>query len=111
MARIMLYNLLSNKDTVSLNIGLTGRLADFQNHHSNTLEIDLPTGKISLQKFEYLNTGKVYDDGKVAFVVATKSFSPKQIKRLLLEYACAKIDTRLAYLESLKSSYLKMIAA
>lgn len=109
--RVMIYNLLDNKGTVTLNIGLTGRLLDFENHRSNVLEIDLPSGKISLPKFEYLNTGKIFDDGKVAFLVATKSFSPKQIKRLLLQHACYKIDTRIANLKSYKCTLEKMIAA
>jgi hypothetical protein len=109
--RIMLYNLLDTNGKVSLNIGLSGCLVGFDNHHSSVLEIDLPTGLITLNKYEYLNTGKVYDSGKVFFIVATKSFSAKQIKRLLLQHACNKIDSRLAHLESLKLNYKKLLAA
>lgn len=109
--RIMLYNLIDKEGKVSLNIGLTGHLVDFCNHHSGTLEIDFPTGKLSLKKSEYLNTGKVLDTGKVAILIATKSFSPKQVKKLLLQYACDKIDSRLEHLNTLKSNYLKLLAA
>lgn len=111
MSRILLYNLIEKGDGVDLNIGLTNLLQDFNNHHSNSLEIDLPTGRITLNKFEYLNTGKVYDSGKVAFLVATKQFNRKHAKRLLLQHACDKIDARKLHLESLKCKYQKLLAA
>ena len=110
-SRIMLYNLINKGGKVSLNIGLSGYLIDCCNHHADTLKINLQNGQISISKLAYLNTGKVYDTGKVCFLVATKSFSPKQIKRVLLQYACDKIDSRLEHLLSLKLSYQKLFVA
>lgn len=107
----MIYSLIENAGKVDTTIALSGCLADFDNHHKSTLEITLPTGLITLSKSEYLNTGKVYDSGKVFFIVATKSFCSKQIKKLLLQYACDKIDVRVERLKSLKMQYEKLIAA
>lgn len=107
----MLYSLLDNDGKVELNIGLTSYLTDFNNHHKPSLEIELPSGFVVLKKSEYLNKGKVYDNSKVFFIVATKSLCQKQAKRLLLQHACNKIDTRLAHLQSLKSNYKKLLAA
>lgn len=110
--KLMLYNLIEVRGEVKLNIGLTKYLLNFDKHFTAILEIELPdTDLITLNKFDYLNKGKVLDTGKVAFIVATKSFSNKQAKKLLLQHACTKIETRLAHWENRRDYFKKLLAA
>lgn len=103
-SRIMLYSFKENSGKVTLDYTLTSCLVDYHNHHSEQLKINLPSGLISLRKAEYLNTGKVYFNGRHFFIVATKWMSKKYILRLLLEFACVRCELRL-------STYKKLLAA
>lgn len=94
MARLMLYSLLNNKGRTDLTINLTGHLTDFDNHHTNTLEINLPSGFVCLNRNAYMNTGNIYDNGTVFFIVANKQFCIKQAKRLLMQHALNKTKVR-----------------
>ena len=72
--RLIILSLGLHNDKVYLNYNLTSKLLSWNNHHSNTLEIDLPSGKIRLNKWEYLNKWKVYQDFKqpeIFFVIAS----------------------------------------
>lgn len=104
MSRIMLYSFKENGGKVILDYSLTKCLDDFDNHHSDTLNINLKSGSITLPKELYLNTGKVYFNGKVFFIVATKWMSKKYALRCLLEFACVRCELRL-------SAYRKLLAA
>lgn len=103
-SRIMLYSFKESNGKVTLDYTLTRCLVDFDNHVSDSLKINLSSGLITLRKAEYLNTGKVYFNGRVFFIVATKWMSKKYILKLLLEFACVRCELRL-------STYKKLLAA
>lgn len=110
--RILLYNLRSKKNGESeIRIDLTNCLTDFNNHQTDTLEIKLPSGTIRLFKWAYLNKPKVYDDGKVFFIVANKQLSTDYAFEILMKYAIQKIDFRIESLNKAKEKYQKEIAA
>lgn len=75
----------------------------FENNH--LLELTLPEGRTALNKYEYVNTFKVYDNGKVFFFVCNKQVDRDFVFDKLLDYDCTKIDTRIVYLEGLKQFY------
>lgn len=103
-SRIMLYSFKEFGGKVTLDYTLTSCLVDFDNHHVDQLKINLPSGLITLRKVEYLNTGKVYFNGKVFFIVATKYMGKKQALKFLLHFACVRCELRL-------STYKKLLAA
>jgi len=103
-SRIMLYSFKEFSGKVTLDYTLTRCLVDYDNHHSETLKISLYSGLITLNKAEYLNTGKVYFDGKVFFIVATKWMSKKFALKCLLSFACERCEKRLI-------TYRKLLAA
>lgn len=94
--RLILLSLRTVNDRPTLSFDLTGLLTDFENHNSNILEIKLPTGTVKLNKFEYLNKWKVYEDvhnTKVFFIVASyKKANQDYAFKFLMEYAIGKID-------------------
>lgn len=103
-SRIMLYSFNEKGGKVMLHINLGQYLVDAENHHSETLQINLPSGAITLKIAEYLNTGKVYCDNKVFFIVATKWMGKKQALRRLLEFAVERSEQRL-------NTYKKLLVA
>lgn len=119
--RLILLNLRYVNDKPILNFDLTGKLTDFTNHQSRDLEINLPTGTITLNKWEYLNTWKIYEDPKnpkCFFVVCNKQASQDYAFKFLMEYAISKIDktaddlsSRLNTLHTLKIKLQKELVA
>lgn len=103
-SRIMLYSFKEMAGKVTLDYTLTRCLVDFDNHVSDSLQINLSSGLITLRKAEYLNTGKVFYNGKVFFIVATKWMGKKQALKFLLLFACERSEKRL-------STYKKLLAA
>lgn len=103
-SRIMLLSFKESAGKVTLDYTLTRCLVDYHNHQYDTLKINLSSGLITLNKTEYLNTGKVYFNGKVFFIVATKWMSKKHALTVLLEFACVRCELRL-------STYKKLLAA
>ena len=80
-SRVMLYSFHESNGKVTLDYTLTRCLVDYDNHHDSQLKINLSSGLITLNKAEYLNTGKVYFNGKVFFIVATKWMGKKYIMK------------------------------
>lgn len=62
--KLVILSLRSVNDKSILSYDLTALLTDYFDHHSDTLEIKLPTGTIHLNKFQYLNKAKIYEDAK-----------------------------------------------
>lgn len=75
------------------------------------LQIDLPNGIVTLNKYVYLNKDKVFDNGDLFFMIANKQVKSEYIFKKLLEYAMRKIETRIDHLHNLKNSYSKLVAA
>lgn len=94
--RLILLSLRYINDRPILNFDLTGLLTDFDNHNTNILEIKLPTGTVNLNKREYMNTWKIYEDAKnpkVFFIVAGyKAPNQDYAFKYLMEYAIGKIN-------------------
>lgn len=105
--RTILYSLRDEKNRTELSIDLTGRVID-ENLHSLTVE--LPTGTVCLQKENWLNRDRVYDDGKVFFLVANKLRNTDHVLKTLIRYAIQKLDTRLAHIEVYRNRLNKELA-
>lgn len=103
MPRLFIYSLRS-KDSeyaeLSIDLGL-----NVINETREAFQLQLPTGTETIKKFEYLNKSKVFDNGKVFFLVCTKSVNREYAFDILLDYAVKKIDTRISHLEALKNNY------
>lgn len=94
--RLTLLSLRYVNDKPILNFDLTGKLTDFDNHNSNILEVKLPTGTIHLNRYEYLNTFRIYEDplnAKCFFIVCGyKRINQDYAFKFLMNYAISKID-------------------
>lgn len=106
--RSRIYSLRTVNDRTVLSLDLTGLIVS-ETHQ--TLQIKLETGTIYLNKWDYLNKMRVYDDGKVFFIIATKAVCQKYIKKFLLEYSIIKIDSRLDNLLNFKERLEKELVA
>ena len=120
--RFLIFSLRTHNGKTILNYNLTGHLTDFDNHNSNILEINLPTGTIHLNKWQYLNKMKVYEDPKnpkCFFIVAMyKKMNPDFVFNFLMEYAINKIEktvdelsVRMQTLHTVKEKLQREIAA
>lgn len=101
--RVMLYSFTESNGEVKINIDLTRFLVDYYNHTSEQLVVNLPniSKPITLNKKEYLNTGKVFCIGKYFFIVATKFMGKKQALKFLLLYAVERSEKRLKLYQDL----------
>lgn len=99
--RVMLYSFKENAGKVTIDLALTRFLVDYNCHVSDTLKIELPSGTITLKKAEYLNTGKVFFNGRIFFIVATKWMGKKQALKFLLAFACERSEARLLLFKKL----------
>lgn len=107
--RVFIYSLrtLSGRPVLDYSLGLH---VSYPNQYQ--ISIQLPTGLVTLNKSEYLNKMKIYDDGvKIFFYVCTKKVSAKFVFKKLLEYSVFKIDNRIEHLQALKNDYEKVLAA
>jgi hypothetical protein len=119
--RIILLSLRYVNDKPILNFDLTGKLTDFTIHNSDKLEIHLPTGTIYLDKWQYLNKWKIYEDPKnpkCFFIVCNKQANQDYAFKFLMEYAISKIDkvaddlsSRLDNLHTMKVKLQKSLIA
>lgn len=81
------------------------------------IQIKLSDEKITLiKKAEYLNYAgtrrfRVFDNGDVFFLICAKGVNKDYAFKVLLDYACSKIETRINHLETLKQSYKRLVAA
>lgn len=106
--RSRLYTLRSVSDKSVLSLDLTGKIIS-ETHYSLTIELD--SGTIELPKWDYLNKMKVYDDGKIFFIVAGKQVCQKYIKEFLLKYSLDKVENRLDNLVKFKERLKKELVA
>ena len=106
--RTFIYSLKTFKDRPILSIDL---MSNILTENNDRLELQLPTGIVTLPKAVYLNKFKVFDNGSVFFFVCNKQVDRDFVYKKLIDYACNKIDCRINYLESLKHSYKRLIAA
>jgi len=107
--RTLLYSLKTINDKSTLSIDLTGLVIseDYQK-----IQINLPSGITTLNKWDYLNKPVIYDDGgKVFFMLCNKYPSRDWVTKKLLEYALTKVDDRIDNLHKLKIRYQKELAA
>ena len=113
--KLLLYSLKTINDKSKLSIDLTGMLSDFDNHQTNTLQINLPTGTVYLNKWDYLNKPKVYQDEKnpkCFFLVALyKKLSPDAAFNILMKHAIDKIDRRVETLTTVRQRLEKELVA
>lgn len=106
--RTFLYSLRTIDDKPTLCIDL---MAKILSENSTSLELQLPNQLIKINKYEFLNKDRIFDNGTVFFYVCSKAVSREYIFRKLMNYAINKLEGRISHLQSLKQSYSKLIAA
>lgn len=96
--KLIIYSLRTVNDKSTLNIDLTALLSNYFDHHSNILEIKLPTGTIHLNKYQYLNKGKIYEDPKnpkcFFLIFSYKKANEDWVFNKLMNYAIEKLDNK-----------------
>jgi hypothetical protein len=103
MKRLILYSLKSDGDKSRLSIDLTGFVRSISDH---SIQIDLPTGRIFLPKWEYVNQMKVYQDPKdqkCFFIVCNKSVSRDDAFNTLMQHAINKLKNRVTSINEMIS--------
>ncbi|MDR3551265.1 MAG: hypothetical protein P4L31_07670 [Candidatus Babeliales bacterium] len=108
------YSLRTYKDRPILDYGLGLKVVE---ETPAEIKINL-SGEIvtTIKKAEYLNYPgtrkfRVYDTGSIFFLICSKGVNSDYAFKVLLDYACSKIETRISHLETLKSSYKRLVAA
>lgn len=85
----MLLNLRKYGDKHIIGYDLTGLLSNYHNHHSPTLQVNIPTGTVYLNRYTYLNRFKIFQsvDPNVFFMVfGYKKPDKNTVLKLLLKY-------------------------
>lgn len=96
--RTVLYSLRTIRDKSELVIDLTGKLIS-ETHYN--IHLKLASGEVYLNKWDWLNQMKVYDDGDVFFIICTaKKVSRKSAFDCLMRYSIEKVDQTLEKLNS-----------
>lgn len=108
IVRTIIYSLRSLDKKSVLSIDLTQHVISEDNQ---TIQLKLPSGETTLKKWDYINKPKIYDDGKVFFMVCNKQVKREYVFKELLKYALNKIDTRIDFLTSLRHLYQQELAA
>lgn len=104
----IIYSLRDINGETKLSIDLGANII-FEN--TKSLQLQLPSGIETLNKYEWVNKDRIFESGKYFFLVCTKQRSRDYVFDYLLKYAISKIDTRINYLDSLKSNYKKLLKA
>jgi hypothetical protein len=107
--RTLLYSLRTINDKSILSIDLTG-LVISENSSSLLLKID--NQNVILYKYEYLNRMKIYDNGKVFFIVCSyKKVSRISAYKCLMAYAIEKLKRRKDNIEANIQKYERELCA
>lgn len=106
--KTLLYSLRDVKGSTVLSIDLTANIISESNH---TLQINLPSGLTTLNRWDYQNKPVIYSDGKLFFLLCNKSASRKWAFETLMRHAICKVDERINNLNEARGRYLKELAA
>lgn len=101
MSQSIIYSLktVNNRTVIDYSIGLK-----IVCETTKELQIELPTGIVTLNKFQYVNKNKIYDTGnKLFFMVANKRRDIKDVQAFLMTYAIRKVTDRLQLLTQYKN--------
>lgn len=107
--RTRIYNLKTVNGETILNMGLGLLVSNETNSH---ITINLPTGKVVLNKYEYVNKDKVYEAGdKLFFILCTKNVTLKHAKNVLINHALTILHERRFNLDNMIAKFEKEIIA
>jgi len=107
--RTYLYSLKEGEEgTLRLSIDLGMYI---QSDTGDSIQLHLPQGPATLPKRVYLNTDKIFDNGKVYFYVCNKQVNREYIFQKLLQYRINKFETYVNYFESKINLYKKELNA
>lgn len=106
--RCILYSLRDIKGSTILSIDLTTLILSETN---SKLTINLPSGSVTINKFDWLNREIIYDDGRHFFLICNKQASREWAFKTLMRYAILKVNTRLDNLIEAKERYIKELDA
>lgn len=87
--KIVLLHLRVVNDKTILSWDYTALLSSYFNHHSPTLQVNLPTGTVYLNRYTYLNRFKIYqgvDPDCFFFVFGYKKPDRATVLKLLLKH-------------------------
>lgn len=101
MSQSIIYSLktVNNRTVIDYSIGLK-----IVCETPKELQIELPTGIVTLNKFQYVNKNKIYEAGnKLFFMVANKRRDSKDVQAYLMTYAIRKVTERIQSLTQYKN--------
>lgn len=105
--RTIIYTLKRVNDQSILSIDLTANIVA---ETVDSLTIKLPhKDAIVLNKYEWVNKDKIYDDGKVFFMVCNKQRNRDYVQDCLARHAMEKVDDRIEYLFAFKNHLKSLI--
>lgn len=103
MSHLRLYTLKTLNGKTELSFDLTGNIID---QNSRQTHIILNGKDFILQNREWLNTMKVFDDGKTYFLLCSKHVDLKYAKSVLIDYTIQLMDKRIANMIEFKERIL-----
>lgn len=104
MRNIFIYSLKPINDRYELSIDLIGKLLP-EKETNDHFTIQLSKGPVIFKKYEWINRDKIYDDGKVFFLVCNKQVNRDYAEKRLREYAMSKMDRKIEVLCSFKEMF------
>lgn len=81
------------------------------NESIKEIEIVIDERSYTLEKRCWMNTCKIWDNGKTFFIVCSKRMNAGYAKNVLLKYSIGLIDKRVDNLNQFKTRLLKELAA
>lgn len=100
--RSIIYSLREVNNKIILSIDLTGNLIA---ENSTEYHLKLSTGALTLNKWDYLNKFKIFDDGKNFFCICNKQVDREYVFKKLLEYRINKFETYKIHFDAKISEY------
>lgn len=106
--RTILYSLRDLHGSTILSIDLSTLILSETN---SKLIINLPSGIVTINKFDWLNREIIFTDEKLFFLICSKQASREWAFKTLLSHAIKKVEQRVNNLNEAKQRYLNELAA
>lgn len=105
--RTRLLSLKTVNDKSVLCYDLTNKIVE---ESIKEIEVVIDGRSYIIEKRNWLNTCKVWDNGKTFFIVCSKRMNARYAKKVLLEYSIELVDKRLDNLNQFKSRLIAELA-
>ena len=108
MYRLFIYSLRDVNGKSVLSIDLGGKIIS---NNLETFQIELTTGTHTLRIKDWLNNDRIFDDGKVSFLVCSKNRDRVHVFKVLMKYAIGKLKTRRENIDAYIQKFEKELVA